>query len=170
MKCKSEKKYPEIRVERKNRYYAELLLSDYAGINGELTAITRYIFQNFNFFKEYPKLSEVIAKISMTEMKHLELLGKTIKLLGLEPKFEFKINPYNYSYLYWNSSYVDYETNIICMLQENIQSEQEVINNYRYDISIIDDKYIKELLERIIEDEKIHIGCFKELLYEFVNN
>lgn len=168
MKCRVDKDYPEVRVEGENKFYAELLLDDYAGINGELSAITRYIFQDFNFFKKYPKLAEVMAKISMVEMKHLELLGKTIKLLGVDPEFKFKVNS-TYLYLYWNASYVNYDTIIDCMLRENILSEQNVINNYRYHISIINDKYIKKLLERIIEDEEVHIECFKQLLNQYGN-
>lgn len=168
MKYRVDKEYPEIKVEGKNKYYAELLLDDYAGINSELTAITRYIFQDFNYFKEYLNLAETLGKISMVEMKHLELLGKTIKLLGVEPKFKFNTNQY-YTPLYWNSSYVNYDIFIDSMLRENILSEQNVINNYRYHITIIGDKYIKNLLERIIEDEEVHIECFKELLREYGN-
>ena len=48
---KINKPYPKIQVEKPNTYYANLLLNDYAGINSELTSITQYIFQNFNFFR-----------------------------------------------------------------------------------------------------------------------
>ncbi len=167
MQYMANKSYPEIRVERKNEYYANLLLADYSGINGELTAISQYVFQDFNYFKEYSKFAQVIGKIAMVEMRHLELLGKTIKLLGVKPEFKFKDN-LSCFYLNWNSSYVNYyNTDIFSLLKLNIIKEKITIKNYKYHISIINDKYIKRLLERIIEDEQIHIECFQELIKEY---
>lgn len=160
--------YPKVMVENKNIYYAHLLLEDYSGENGELTAITQYIYQNFNIFKEYPYLAHILSKIARTEMMHLELLGKTIKLLGLEPKF-ITNNKYLKKYNYWNSSYINYENNIINILQANILSEKIAIKNYRNHISLIKDKYIRNLLYRIIEDENKHLNCFKILLINFLN-
>lgn len=40
VKVKLDIPYPKVRVEEKNPYYADLLSEDYAGIKGELTAIT----------------------------------------------------------------------------------------------------------------------------------
>ena len=107
--------------------------------------------------------SEVLKKIAMVEMKHLELLGETIKLLGLDPKFKFIDKPC-FKITYWNSSFINYDTNIKDMLISDIEIEKEAIKNYKYHISIINDKYIKKLLYRIIEDEEKHIECFNYLL------
>lgn len=168
MEYRVNKDYPEVNVEETNVYYAKLLLNDYSGINSELTAITQYVYQGFYLFKDYSKISKTLEKIAIVEMRHLELLGKTIKLLGVKPEFKFNNNN-DYYYQYWNSSYVDYNTHLISMLKDNILKEQVAIRNYEQHISVINDKYIKVLLERIIEDEKVHIKCFKELLQE-VNN
>lgn len=63
-----------------------------------------------------------------------------------------------------NSSFVNYTTNIIDMLKSDIAIEEEAIRNYSNHIKIINDKYIKALLYRIIEDEKMHIKCFNILM------
>ena len=162
MEYKINKPYPLIKVERKNKYYADLLLSDYAGINGELTAITQYVFQDFNSFEIYPEVAKALSNIAKVEMIHLELLGKTIKLLGVIP--EFKYNSLPYSYTYWNSTNIDYNTRLIKMLKSDILKEQITINNYKKHSSLIKDKYINILLARIIEDEKIHIKCLEKIL------
>lgn len=167
MEYKLNKDYPEVRVEEENKYYANLLLEDYAGFYSELTAITEYVYQDFSCFKKYPKFANSMSQIAKVEMKHLELLGKTIKLLGVDPKYKFTNNKCNY-YEYWNSSFINYDTYIIYMLNSNIIKEEIAIKNYKKHISVIKDKYVKELLYRIIEDEKIHIKCFKELLNEYV--
>ncbi len=163
MNCRVDKPYPEIKVEKKNIEYAKLLLNDYASAVGEDRAIHQYIYQNFDKFNEDPVFAKTLSQIAMVEMKHLELLGETIKLLGINPEFRFVDKNTNYL-VYWNSSYVNYTTNIIEMLKSDILIEKEAIKNYRYHISIINDKYIKALLYRIIEDEQMHIKCFNMLL------
>ncbi len=161
MDCKLNIPYPEIKVEKQNLYYANLLLEDYAGMFGELSAITEYIYQKNQKFQENEKFSQTMSNIAIVEMKHLDILGKLIKLLGLNPKFKFKNKN---CYEFWNSSFLDYDTNIINMLKNNILMEQRAINNYRLRIKMIDDKYIKKILERIILDEEEHIKCFNYLL------
>ena len=165
MECKLNKPYPKIQVEKPNTYYAQLLLNDYTGINSELTSITQYIFQDFNFFSTYPNLSKTLNTIAKVEMKHLNILGKLIKLLGLTPEFRFPNKP-NYT-TYWNSTYVDYDTFIPTMLESDILLEKIAIKNYQKDIKLIDDKYIKPILTRIIADENLHLKCFKSLLKDY---
>ena len=155
------KLYPKIEVEKENIYYANLLLQDYAGINGELSAICEYSYQHFNKFNENNNIAKSLSQIAIVEMKHLEILGKLIKLLGLNPEFKsFECN----NYKYWNSENLNYSTNTTLMLLDDIRKEKIAITNYEYHINIINDKYIKEILKRIIEDELVHIECFKMLL------
>ncbi len=166
MKYAQDQEYPVVKVESKNIYYASLLLSDYAGSISELSAITQYSFQNFNCFKKYPDFAEVMENIARVEMKHLELLGKTIHLLGLAPKYKAK-EPSSFYYQYWNANNINYDTFIITMLKHNIYEEQLQIRNYRYHLCLINDRYIQNLLNRIIADEQIHITCFQELLKKY---
>ena len=167
MDCKINKPYPKVQVLRKNTYYANLLLEDYSGAISELSSITQYEYQKFNKFDVDLEFASILSSIAMVEMKHLELLGETIKLLGIDPKFVY--SNYNLS-SYWNGSFVDYTTNIINMLQSDIKIEKEAIAKYSYDISVIDDEYIKATLYRIIEDEKQHIKCFEYLLNKYSLN
>ena len=165
MKFYIEKPYPEVRVEQKNSFYADLLFNDYSGITSELSAITSYSYQNFVLFEKYKEIAHNLIKIAIVEMHHLELLGKTIYLLGKNPYFIYKERN-NCSYKYWNSSFISSDINIFKLLKNNILSEQKAILNYEYHKSLISDIYIKELLERIIDDEKLHIKCFKTMLKE----
>lgn len=168
MECQVDKPYPKVEVEGKNLEYAKILLEDYAGIVSEETAINQYIYQRFEKFSDNQLFSETLGKIAMVEMHHLELLGETIKLLGINPIF--RITEKNYNCLtYWSSSFVDYSVDIVEMLKNDIKIEEEAIRNYQYHISIINDKFIQRLLFRIIEDEKQHINCFKMLLSNFNN-
>ena len=102
----------------------------------------------------------MLEKIARVEMKHLELLGKTIRLLGANPKFKF-VDISGRHLDNWQSKFVDYTTDLEKMLLDDIKKEYQTIANYEKHISLINDKYIKKLLARIIEDEKIHIICLK---------
>ncbi|MEG2322114.1 MAG: manganese catalase family protein [Bacilli bacterium] len=148
--------YPEIKVERTNIEEAKILLYSYAGIVSELTAINQYMYQAFTLNNQY---ANTVKKIGIVEMHHLELLGETIAMLGLDPKY-ITYN-FNNEIIPWNSNYINYSKTDILNL--NILGEQEAINNYQKTISLISDKYVKSLLERIILDEEIHIKIFKEL-------
>lgn len=168
MDCRVNKPYPKVEVEKPNIAYANILLDDYCGLVSEATAINQYVYQHFDKFNLDQEFSETLSKISMVEMKHLELLGETIRLLGVSPKFKFVDKTYNYL-TYWSSSFVDYTDNIVDMLKNDIKIENEAIKNYKYHISIINDKYIKRMLYRIIEDEEQHIRCFNYLLNQYYN-
>lgn len=165
MECIVNKPYPEIKVECENKNYAEILMQDYSGIVSETTAIFQYSYQFIDKFND-KEFYETIENISIVEMKHLEILGKLIKLLGVNPVFKSNYNNY---LTYWSSSFLDYNTNIVDMIKIDIKGEEDAIKNYVYHASIINDKYIKEILYRIVEDEKKHIECLNVLLNKYSN-
>ncbi|KOA21442.1 manganese containing catalase [Clostridium homopropionicum DSM 5847] len=152
--------YPEPKVKSPNVYYANILLKDYAGGISELTAINLYIYQHMVSEGEHKDYAELIGGVSMAEMKHLELLGETIKLLGVKPIYMDNACPPG---RIWTPCFVNFTTYIKDMLIEDIKSEQKAIDNYKYHITLIDDIYIKKLLERIIVDEELHLKLFKKL-------
>ncbi len=154
--------YPEVKVEEKNAYYANLLKEDYAGNNGELTAITLYSYQHFDKFKENENLAKILSEIAIVEMKHLELLAETIKLLGEKPIYN-TCSSLNDDCIMWSALNVDYVTNIKGILMADIKSEEIAIKNYKAHKKIIKDKYIKRLIDRILLDEQRHLEIFNAL-------
>ncbi len=162
MKVKIDLPYPEVMVEEKNPYYADLLSQDYAGRGSELTAVMLYSYQHFDKFKENKEFAKIIAEIAEVEMKHLELLGETIKLLGKEPVYK-TCESTRGDCIMWSATNVDYETDLKGMLEINIKSESTAIKTYTNHRKIIKDKYIKELISRILLDEERHLSIFKTL-------
>jgi bacterioferritin len=152
--------YPSIRVMGPNKYYAEILKDDYAGKISEFSAISQYLYGDFisNNNKEISKLFENVAII---EMLHLEILADLIMQLGEDPIYT---GGYTDSNRYWNSSYVFYGNNIKDQLEFSIKIEKEAINAYLKSIELIKDKYIVEILRRIILDEEVHIKLFEHAL------
>ncbi|MCM8711681.1 manganese catalase family protein [Clostridium sp. SYSU_GA19001] len=158
--------YPEPKIEIQNVQYANLLLEDYAGAVSEFTAINLYVYQHIVSEGNYDDYAELIGGVSMAEMKHLELLGETIKLLGVKPIY---INSACPPGELWSPIYVNFTTHIKEMLREDIQAESKAIETYKYHISIIGDKYIKQLLERIILDEELHLKLFMDMFKKYNN-
>lgn len=155
----SEKPYPSIEVEKKNIAYAKLLLEDYAGINSEDTAIHQYLYQAIVLNNK--ELYDVLLRISEVEMHHLDILGKLISKLGLKPVFGIIDKE---QFIPWTAFNVNYKTDEKIILKMNILHEKVAIENYLKHIKLIDDKYIKNILKRIIEDEIVHIEIFNDML------
>lgn len=132
--------YPILKVEKKNLEYADLLLNDYAGMISEESAIHLYMYQDFiSMNREFQVMIEEIAK---EEMYHLELLGKTISLLGGDPKFRV-IESEKRNEVLWSSSFIDYSDGLKKMLEVDIHAEIQAIKNYRRHYEEIGDRYIR---------------------------
>ena len=104
----------------------------------------------------------LMEEIAKAEMIHLELLGKTIKLLGKNPIYS-TCEASRGDCIMWNSNFVNYSTDLKDMLKIDISSEEAAIKTYTLHKKLIDDKYIKEMLDRIIMDEKRHLEIFNYL-------
>lgn len=159
--CRLDIPYPPVEAKGKNLYYARLLLNDYAGQNGEMTAVTQYLYQHFITAGSDNTLAESLICISEAEMHHFELLGKLITLLGGNPLLRTQNQGRN---IYWSGKYIPELRNVKRILQKNIESENIAIRNYRIRIFQINDPQIQSLLERIIKDEELHITIFKKFL------
>lgn len=153
---KSNLPYPDIKVEKENIEYAKLLMYPYASMVSEDTATHLYMYQSFILDNN---IGRILENIAIVEMHHLEMLAKTINLLGLKPEYKSNDIP-------WTSNYVNYNTNLKDILKINIESETLAIKNYQNLIKVINDKYIKKMLERIIVDEEIHLKIFNDLYKE----
>ena len=152
--CMAPGKYPEIKVSGPNRYYAELLMEDYAGAVSELTAIHQYVHHHIMFGSEYKELAELEECIARSEMEHLEIIGELIKLLGEDPRF---CTVENNEEVCWSPAAVYYGSNVCDRLAADIAGEKAAIKNYSQHYKVIDDPYIKAVLSRIINDEQYHV-------------
>lgn len=162
VKCYVDLPYPEIKVEKPNIEYAKILLNSYAGKISEDSAAHLYIFQHIILEDKYKKYSSILKKIGIVEMHHLEMLGETIRKLGIEPVF-MSYDKNKSGLVPWRSNYINYSVNIRDIINIDIDAEEKAIEYYKYTIEIIKDKYVRKLIERIIMDEELHLKIFKEI-------
>ncbi len=151
--------YPELKVERENLRYARLLREDMAGRVSEFTAVSLYLYHHNDIEERFEETAELLEAVSIVEMRHMEMLAELIMMLGGDPVYaDRRGRP-------WSARYVDYLTGRPCsQIKADIAAEKAAIEQYRYHISVIDDRFIKRVLERIILDEMLHLKLFTDEL------
>jgi bacterioferritin len=153
--------YPELRVERQNPKYASLLSLAYAGQNGELNAILNYTYGRLVCEDAYPEmLSDTLRCVSNVEMHHLEMLGKLIVMLGGDPRFSTQNKRMGI-----NTALLPYKTSPSEILSQAISGEKKAIKLYEDLMFSIEDRYVRDVLRRIIKDEEHHLKIFTEMQY-----
>ncbi len=157
MKCSAKLKYPEVRVEKSNYNYGLILLDDLASPISEVTAVMQYL--NHAYTISDGKTGGLMECIAKSEMIHFEILSELIRKLGVTPVYA---NFCGSCGTYWNASYVYYGYDTKDRIDNDIQGEKAAIAQYKRHIDMIDDKYVKENLERIIKDEECHIALLTE--------
>lgn len=120
-----------------------------------MTAINQYIYHHFVINNK--EISEMLEKVAIVEMHHLEMLAELIIKLGDNPIYYSQNN-------YWDGYYVNYGYNIFDQLNSDLDSELKAIQIYQRQIEIIKDPYIQEILQRIVLDEQVHVVLLLETI------
>src|ERR1043165_9651574 len=69
------------RVSRPDPRFANLLLEQFGGENGELAAAMQYFVQAFAAKNPHPDKYDLLMDIATEEFSHLEIVGATIQML-----------------------------------------------------------------------------------------
>ena len=176
--CQSDIEFPQIRVERPNIEYANMLLDAYSSsADSEIQAITQYIYHSKTI--NISAISKALMCIALIEMTHLDALSELIPLLGGKP---FYINSNHNFWMTGNIAYVDKSgvskkesdnTNddkekIKLKLEKNITGEINAINGYRVILQNIKDKYVEKIILKIISDEQVHKKILENLIKKYL--
>lgn len=157
IEVKVNKPYPEIVGAEEDKSTVAVLKNLLSSRIGELTAVLQYTFQSVVSNKIEREIAEILEEISIVEMIHVEKLMKAISLFGGIPRYEDAVGNM------FNSGYVFYSTKLIEMLNANIAGEKRAIEEYKNAILKVKNQSLKNLFERIIEDEELHIAVFKKI-------
>ena len=157
MDIKVNKPYPEI-VDAKEDMNTVAILKNLANSRvGEMTAVLTYIYQSVIADKTKEKIAGIFEEIGIVEMLHLDMLMHAITMFGGVPKYEDSQGNF------FNTANLNYSMKLKDMLDNNIKSEQVAIENYRMAISRVKNQCLRDLFERIVEDEQRHIEIFKQI-------
>lgn len=166
------KEYTKIQKNNKDDKLIKKLFDIYAGSKGELTATLQYLFESYSLkLKDnYDEIMDILNKIAICEMKHVELIAEIIQSMGVEPKF-CKYIDYDYSICnYWSAGNIKYITDIAKFLEYNIKLEQIAIDDYKEAIKLSNSDNIKAILSEILDDENAHLIVFNHLYKESISH
>lgn len=164
-----------VRIEKPNPQYAVLLQEQLGGGNGELKAAMQYISQSFRIKDQ--EIKDLFLDIGSEELSHMEMVATTINMLnghdvdyekigagqmqsnvqtGLSPGL---INSSGYS---WTADYVTVTGDLCADLLSNIASEQRAKVVYEYLHRQINDKYVRETIDFLLNREEAHNALFRD--------
>lgn len=157
IKVRIDKPYPEITNATDDIQTVALLKNLANTRSGELRAVLQYIYQSVISDKTDEDIATIFEEIGIVEMIHLDMLMHAITSFGGTPDYvDSQRN-------FFNSGMVNYATKLKEMLDNNIQGETLAIENYRQAIQKVNNKSLKDLFARIIEDEQRHVEIFKTI-------
>lgn len=167
----------EVKVERPNPQYAVLMQEQLGGANGELKAAMQYLSQSFRI--NDPTIKDLFLDIGSEELSHMEMVAQTINLLNghevnhesvgvgeIESHVLTGLSPVliNSSGAPWTANYVTVTGDLVADLLSNIASEQRAKVVYEYLYRQINDKYVRETIDFLLNREEAHNALFREAL------
>ncbi|AKN31037.1 manganese catalase [Clostridium carboxidivorans P7] len=167
----------DVKVERPNPQYAVLMQEQLGGGNGELKAAMQYISQSFRI--KDPAIKDLFLDIGSEELSHMEMVAQTINLLNghavdfntvtsgeIETHVLGGLSPVltNSSGEPWTANYVTVTGDLVADLLSNIASEQRAKVVYEYLYRQVNDKYVRETINFLLEREEAHNALFREAL------
>ena len=165
----------EVKVERPNPQYAVLMQEQLGGGNGELKAAMQYLSQSFRI--KDPEIKDLFLDIAAEELSHMEMVAQTINLLNghdvnnkevdngeIQTHVQCGLSP-----VLINSSGAPWTADLVADLLSNIASEQRAKVVYEYLYRQIEDKYVRETIDFLLNREEAHNALFRDALNKVKN-
>ena len=146
----------EIKVEEKNKKYAEILKKNYVSRFGDLTSFLLYKYETYKFNELDHYFSSNMNKFSKDSLTHFGIIGRLISMLGGNPNHDgFSIQE------------IFYEEDKEKLLEVNIRLTKEKIIMYTNNMNEIEDKYINEILKNFIVEERKNLEILEMMQYRY---
>ena len=166
--------YP-IKIKNSNPKLAQIIISQYGGPDGELSASLRYLSQRFTM--PYPELKGLLTDIGTEELAHLEMVGAIvyqltrnlnideIKKSGFDTYFvdhTTGIYPVAASGAPFTASYLQSKGDVITDLHEDLAAEQKARTTYDNILRLCDDPDVRDAIKFLRQREVVHYQRFGE--------
>jgi Mn-containing catalase len=163
-----------VKVTEPNPRFAQLLLEQFGGATGELTAALQYWVQSFHC--DNPGIKDMLQDIALEEFSHLEVVGR---LIEAHTKATDQTEAYK-STLFsirgigphlldsqgqaWNASYINEGGNVVRDLRANIGAEAGARQTYEELLKHAPDLGTKDALTFLLTREISHTQMFMKAL------
>ena len=164
-----------VRIKNPNPKYAQIIISQYGGPDGELGASLRYLSQRFSM--PYPELKGLLTDIGVEELGHLEMVGTIvyqltrnlsydeIKKSGFDAYFvdhTTGVYPTAASGFPFTAASLQSKGDVIADLTEDLAAEQKARVTYDNILRLVDDPDVREPIKFLREREIVHFQRFGE--------
>lgn len=168
--------YP-VNVKKKDLKMAKLLVTQFGGSDGELSAALRYLSQRFSMPDEKGKA--LLSDIGTEELGHVEMICTMIdqlisnatideiKAAGLESWYTQHnkgLYPMDANGVPYTAAYIQSSGNPIVDLHEDMAAEEKARATYENLMDLTNDESLLAPLSFLRQREVVHYTRFKELL------
>lgn len=166
-----------VRVSRPDVKFAKMVITQYGGPDGELSASLRYLNQRYSMPTDTAKA--LLTDIGTEELAHMEMIASLVyKLTEGADCEEFKAAGWEGQYVQhdsglfwtdangvpWTAKYIACLGDPITDLTEDMAAEQKARTTYEHLIMCTDDPCAKDTLRWLWEREVVHFQRFGEML------
>ncbi len=164
----------DVKVESANPQFAQLLLEQFGGATGELTAALQYWVQSFHV--ENAGIKDMLQDIAIEEFSHLEMVGKLIEAhtKNVDQTEAYKSTLFAVRGMgphlldsqgqAWTGAYVNEGGDVVRDLRANIGAEAGARQTYEALIKLAPDPGTKDTLVHLLTREISHTKMFMEAL------
>lgn len=166
--------YP-VKIANPNPKYAQIIISQYGGPDGELGASLRYLSQRYSM--PFAELKGLLTDVGVEELGHLEMIGaivhqltrnltpEEIKRSGFDTYFvdhTTGVYPTAASGMPWTAASMQSKGDLITDLMENMAAEQKARTTYDNILRLVDDPDVREPIKFLRAREIVHFQRFGE--------
>jgi len=164
----------DVNVKDPDPRYAQLLLEQFGGATGELSAALQYWVQSFHV--ENAGIKDMLQDIAIEEFSHLEMIGKLIEVhtknVDQTEAFQstlFAVRGQGPHFLdsqgsAWTATYLNEGGDVVRDLRANIAAEAGARQTYEALIKMATDESTKEILVHLLTREISHTKMFMKAL------
>jgi Mn-containing catalase len=163
-----------VKVDESDPCFAQLLLEQFGGATGELSAALQYWVQSFHI--ENPGIRDMLQDIALEEFGHLEMVGRLIEshtknvdqteifkstlfaVRGMGPHF------LDSQGVAWTANYIQEGGDVVRDLRANIAAEAGARQTYEALIKLATDKGTQKTLTHLLTREISHTQMFMKAL------
>jgi len=164
----------EVKIDEPNPRFAQLLLEQFGGATGELSAALQYWVQSFH--TEDAGIRDMLQDIATEEFSHLEMIGKLIEVhtsnVDQTDAFKstlFAVRGKGPHFLdsqgsAWTATYLNEGGSMVRDLRANIAAEAGARTTYESLIQLAPDQGTKDTLVHLLTREISHTKMFMKAL------
>ncbi len=168
--------YP-VKISKPNPKYAQIIISQLGGPDGELAASTRYLSQRYSM--PYDEVVGILTDIGTEELAHVEMICaivsqltrnlsmEEIKASGFDTYFvdhTAGIYPVSAAGVPFDAKYIGVKGDVIADLTEDLAAEQKARVTYDNILRLIDDPEICDPIRFLRQRELTHFQRFGDAL------